>query len=754
VVQKSRKIDPAEAEELKVFISHSRDDLDFVKNLAAALQDGGITVLIDSEDIEKGEKVWSRIEQLIAESHAVVFVLSPDSVRSAPCQQEVKFASSLNKRFLPVVAREIEDHAAPGKLAVLDYIYFIRKWRAGASGNFDEAFDDLVRALHTDIGWIREHTRLGDAALRWSRNGKPKHMLLRGAGITSANEWLSAQPATAPEPSGLHRQFIDASRKAAKTRRLVLIGVTAIVATVIVAGAIAVVILRHIASLQAEATAIQESYRLAKLADERILKGDAVSGMLIALEALPDKLRDNHRPFVAAAESSLIQGWQIKRESAVLDGHSDVVSLARFSPGGQHIVTGSWDDTARLWDVKTGMLLHTLGGHVDAVTAAAFAPDGHSVVTADHKGIIRLWETATGRLTHKLPGHVARVRLLDFSKDGRKLISGSYDRSIRIWNVENGESIAVLRNLGEKVLHVQFASGMAIAVTASKDGILRVRDVLDNQVLNEVPTHLPDGISKALVSPAIDRIAVITSDRRLQLWDANSRELLFEDSEMWTATPFGAFSLDGKWLLVAKPRKTHVWDAISGKKVTTLQGPKNQIMATVAISPNGNLVATAFVGGTIFIWDRKTGHAISVVSGIGRVAPLRGHQSHVRRIEFSPDGQRIVSASFDKTARVWDVARAVNVKSFVTSQSNTTVAFDVTIRGSERLRQHIEGKDRFFDYARRSVPRCLTIDQRAELLIEREPPGWCIELAKWPYGSRVWRGWLKAKEDGENPPLP
>lgn len=153
-----RDTGPATIQKLKVFISYSRHNLAFVDRLLSALKAQGIDAAVDRSDIEKGEAWWTRLQQLITESDTVVFVLSPESISSKVCQQEVDFAESLKKRFIPVVAHDIAVHKVPDALARLNSIFFVQNLAAGATGDHHEAMGQLVAALQTDIDWIREHT--------------------------------------------------------------------------------------------------------------------------------------------------------------------------------------------------------------------------------------------------------------------------------------------------------------------------------------------------------------------------------------------------------------------------------------------------------------------------------------------------------------------------------------------------------------------------------------------------------------------
>jgi hypothetical protein len=138
---------------LNVFISYSRQERESVNRLQTARKSRGIEALVDREDIAKGEEWWARIKQLITEADTIVFTLSPGSVGSRVCNDEVEFAEKLNKRFVPIVVRDLEGQTAPAALARLNYIFFIPNPAAGASGDFDEAY--LVRTLEIDIPWIR-----------------------------------------------------------------------------------------------------------------------------------------------------------------------------------------------------------------------------------------------------------------------------------------------------------------------------------------------------------------------------------------------------------------------------------------------------------------------------------------------------------------------------------------------------------------------------------------------------------------------
>jgi len=70
------------------------------------------------------------------------------------------------------------------------------------------------------------------------------------------------------------------------------------------------------------------------------------------------------------------------------------VESVAFSPDGGLLLTGSFDRTARLWEMKSGSLLHTLEGHTGWVTCVAFSPDGRFTATGDVNGWVLFWQTS------------------------------------------------------------------------------------------------------------------------------------------------------------------------------------------------------------------------------------------------------------------------------------------------------------------------------------------------------------------------
>jgi hypothetical protein len=124
--------------------------------------------------------------------------------------------------------------------------------------------------------------------------------------------------------------------------------------------------------------------------------------------------------------------------------HSQGVFSVAFSPDGLSVLSGSWDNTLKLWDPATGALLRTFEGRSSVVSSVAFSPDGRRVLSGSDDKTLKLWDAAKGALLRTFEGHSDRVWSVTLSPDGRHVLSGSEDTTVRIWDAATGALLAAL----------------------------------------------------------------------------------------------------------------------------------------------------------------------------------------------------------------------------------------------------------------------------------------------------------------------
>jgi len=124
--------------------------------------------------------------------------------------------------------------------------------------------------------------------------------------------------------------------------------------------------------------------------------------------------------------NTLFQGKHLR----TLKGHTGGVYCVSVLPDGR-VVSGSWDNTLRLWDMNTGTCVHTLKGHTGDVYCVSVLPDGR-VVSGSWDNTLRLWDMNTGTCVRTLKGHTGAVCCVSVLPDGR-VVSGSWDKTLRVW---------------------------------------------------------------------------------------------------------------------------------------------------------------------------------------------------------------------------------------------------------------------------------------------------------------------------------
>ena len=128
---------------------------------------------------------------------------------------------------------------------------------------------------------------------------------------------------------------------------------------------------------------------------------------------------DGTRLAVAGSIGIWIYDVETGKALDLLVGHTDVVNSVAFSPDGKHIVSGSGDNTLRLWNANTGDPIRTFTGHADAVNSVAFSPDRKHIVSGSEDRTVRLWDTNTGDLLHTLTEHKGWIYSVAFAPDGK-----------------------------------------------------------------------------------------------------------------------------------------------------------------------------------------------------------------------------------------------------------------------------------------------------------------------------------------------
>jgi hypothetical protein len=196
-----------------IFISYSRRDKDFVRQLWEAFERGNQNAWVDWDDIPPTADWRQEIYLGIEAANNFVFVISPHSIGSVVCAEELAHAIAQGKRLVPIVRQEVDYQAVHPELAKLNWIFFREQ------DDFNRAFQTLIEAIETDLSYVRSHTRLLVRAREWDNKERDRSFLLRGSDLEAAEQWLRQSATKHPQSTALHREYINVSRQAETERQ-------------------------------------------------------------------------------------------------------------------------------------------------------------------------------------------------------------------------------------------------------------------------------------------------------------------------------------------------------------------------------------------------------------------------------------------------------------------------------------------------------------------------------------------------------
>ena len=505
-----------------------------------------------------------------------------------------------------------------------------------------EQWDTLNGWLHDNREDLQTHRRLTQAAQEWEDLSRDTGALYQGAKLATAAGWADDH---GNELNTTEHEFLEASRQRTtdeleaeqlRSRRLQrrLIGAIAALTLAVAGIAGALWALNRATNAEAAAGTLALEARTRELAvsSGAALAHDPQLAGLLAVEAAETATLDSgvsrSAPFAA------LYGVVASPQDVTLD-HFTWVKSAVFSPDGTRIVTASWDDTARVWDLD-GTLLATLS-HGSGVDSAVFSPDGIRIVTASLDGTAKVWDVGGGLLATL--NHDGWVVSAAFSSDGNTIVTASWDDTARVWDLD-GTLLATLSH-DDNVNAAGFSLDGTRIVTASSDDTAKVWS-LDGDLLATLEGH-SFVVSSAVFSPDGTRVVTASPDGTARVWNADGTLLVTLEGH-GDVVSSAVFSPDGTRIVTASGDDTaRVW-SLDGGLLATLEGHGGGVNAAV-FSPDGTRIVTASGDGTAMVWDPDG----------TLLATLEGHGSIVNDAVFGPEGTRIVTASEDNSARVWDL---------------------------------------------------------------------------------------------------
>jgi WD40 repeat protein len=289
--------------------------------------------------------------------------------------------------------------------------------------------------------------------------------------------------------------------------------------------------------------------------------------------------------------------------------HPSLVLSGAFSPDGHQLASATANGEIYLWHAETGQLQKTLSGHSQSVNRVSFSPDGQHLLSGSEDQTLRLWNVASGELEHILSGHRAPVTSASFSRDGLWVLSGSEDRTIRLWEVNRGALRRSFLAHGSAVTAVAFSPNGQYWLSAGKDQTLKIWNIASGQV-SRVLKHA-SSLHTALFSADSQQVITGASDDVLRFWNLQSGQLVRSLSDPGLSPDSLALSPDGRQLAVAGWRKQiQLWNLASGQKQRVLTG-KTVPISHVQFDSTHQQIMAGGDSGEFQLWNLRTGKQFS-----------------------------------------------------------------------------------------------------------------------------------------------
>jgi WD40 repeat protein len=530
--------------------------------------------------------------------------------------------------------------ALGGGEAVLDKLIDARLLVAHDEGDVEIIHETLLVAWPRLVTWQREDAegaRLRDqlraAARQWEERGRPRGLLWRDEALAEFVRWRARFPGGLSDvEEGFGRASVEDAARAKRARRLLLGGI-------IVGLAIALVVtlsLARTASRSSERAELERARAERTLTDQYEEQGRQLLLAGDTPRAVPYLLEARARGNDSPGLRLLLgRADRLIRRQALLLVHGAPVRRALYTRDGARIVTAADDGVVRIWNAGTGGLERTLaaGGPAQGL---ALAPADDKVLVGTYSGQTRLFALDDGRLLEERPGTANGHPTLAFAPDGQRYLVAGHGVDARVFTLGQADPL-VLPRIADAPL------GLGVL----DDG----RFWLASRRVPPLVFDRAGGTSVRLGS-ATDAMAVAVSPKALAEGGLDGTVRLFDlgvpASERVVGRLAGvvqslAFSPDGARLAAGGRDGSLELFSLADDKVVRLPGHTGFVLG-LAFDASGQRLVSASGDTTARIWNVARGR----VDGT-----LAGHTARVVVARFAPDGRHIMTASHDGTVRVW-----------------------------------------------------------------------------------------------------
>ena len=294
-------------------------------------------------------------------------------------------------------------------------------------------------------------------------------------------------------------------------------------------------------------------------------------------------------------------------------------------------------------------------GHADSVTGIIHLPGGQCMMTCSYDGSLRVWNLQTGKqIGNNWRNGKGQVNAIALSPDGMKVVCSTNNSEVLLWNIDTERVIWTGQHAGVITCACWNRDGGRV-VSGCSDGIARVWDAESGMTVLEIETGRR-GVQAMTCSPDTSMIAIgehsytTNTYELLNIWDANTGNLITHLKGHTASVTCLAWTADGKTLISGSSDSSiRTWNTTTWQQINVFTGNTDPVSA-IALSPNGRILASASWDFTARLWNLENCQPVGT--------PLQ-HPGYMECVSFSTDGKLLVTGCDDHNAYSWDIAAIV-----------------------------------------------------------------------------------------------
>jgi len=540
----------------------------------------------------------------------------------------------------------------------------------------------LTRRLHKELEWI---------PLKAMRKEPDRRYKTASEVADDVQNYLEGDPLIAGPESVAYR-----ARKFMRKRRGLVAAVSAVAMAMLIGLIISTVL--YFRSEKSKKDTERQLYLTNVVRANEELRNNRMERACELLDKCPENLRNwewGHLNWLTL---------QRDREVGVLQGHDDYITSVAFSPDGKCIASCGLDARVKVWDVEQKTIIQTIYNYCERVYSLAFSPDGKSIAFGSGENII-VWDIENERRIKTFHCGGRWVVSVAFSPDGKYIAAASATGPTKVWDVKVGsnmfngypDSASVAFNL----------DGSCIAV-GSREGVITLWDLKEGSEIRAFSGHQAMTFSIAF-SPDGKHFASGSLDKTVRLWD-------IEEGKVRTFEGHNApvlcvdFRSDGEYiasssidgcikiwridvveeLLSLQVSSKHHYLPVQIIPWNTSSSPfgEHEVYGCLDFSPNGEVLVTSGDDNTIRLWDIESIPPTFILQGHEeKRSPSAEKVRPVNSVAFSKDGKHIISGHSDDMVRVWDAGNGqevLNLGGYIGEITSVATDGDIIVFGGSK----------------------------------------------------------------------